>query len=865
MRKLFTLLTMALLAAFASYAAVETVTFSEQGYTNAEAVSSYTGTNFSIAFTDGGTATAYYNTGEAVRVYAGGSMTVSSSDLITSIVLTFGTGDYTNEITVDKGTYTDGSWTGSANSVTFSVGGTTKHRRIASVTVTTSGESGLAAPVITATGTAQNNAGEWIGSAEVTISAAEGATIYYTTDGGDPGASDALYASSFTVTETTTVKAIAYSGDKTSAVTTLVVEIGEADPPASGNVEVIELTADAQGFENQQKVSSVSGSVVTLTFSKGTGATDPAYYTTGDAVRVYNGGTMTISAGGRTITKVVFEYELNGTATVSVSPETYDASTMTWTGSATEVVLTAGTAKHVRIKKVTVTYEGEGTVIAAPVISPASQEFENDLTVTITAAEGTIYYTTDGTNPTTASTEYTAPFVVSGQTTTVKAIAVDVTGASSAVASATYTYTGAVTLSLPVSLDFTTAADFNMFELDDQTLPEGLTHVWVRASSYGAKASGYVNNNNTASEGWFISPLIDLTSAQNPTLTFSQALNKFAAVDNFATEATLWVKTENGQWQQVTITYPASQSWNFSDCTVSLANFKGNKVKVAFKYVSTTSSAGTWEIKTFNLVDGEFVKTYTDATIAESNTWTSSKDDINLQLENAEVIFVGGDYICLRQEFNGQPEATCLYQTGFALTKNQVLNGDLKLNFTRYHQMPEFKKINDNESTLADLTIDEGSDVEPTEVTVDEIAALQHKWDLVKLTEVEFVENDGTYYIETAATGTAPDSVQVFDKLQTGLMANLDITKKYDFVALFGDYYHSKAQLFPVSIVEHSDAVAGDLDGNGLLEVNDVVILAGLAMGGGATAEQLLIGDLDGSGSIDVNDVVILAGRVMGS
>ncbi|MBP5498284.1 MAG: hypothetical protein J6X81_02805, partial [Muribaculaceae bacterium] len=59
--------------------------------------------------------------------------------------------------------------------------------------------------------------------------------------------------------------------------------------------------------------------------------------------------------------------------------------------------------------------------------------------------------------------------------------------------------------------------------------------------------------------------------------------------------------------------------------------------------------------------------------------------------------------------------------------------------------------------------------------------------------------------------------------------------------------------------------VAGYLDGNGLLEVNDVVILAGLAMGGGATAEQLLIGDLDGSGSIDVNDVVILAGRVMGS
>ena len=65
------------------------------------------------------------------------------------------------------------------------------------------------------------------------------------------------------------------------------------------------------------------------------------------------------------------------------------------------------------------------------------------------------------------------------------------------------------------------------------------------------------------------------------------------------------------------------------------------------------------------------------------------------------------------------------------------------------------------------------------------------------------------------------------------------------------------------------DAVAsptqGDLDGNGVLEVNDVVILAELAMSGGATAEQISIGDLDGSGTIDVNDVVMLAGMVMGS
>ncbi|MBP5498621.1 MAG: leucine-rich repeat protein [Muribaculaceae bacterium] len=66
-------------------------------------------------------------------------------------------------------------------------------------------------------------------------------------------------------------------------------------------------------------------------------------------------------------------------------------------------------------------------------------------------------------------------------------------------------------------------------------------------------------------------------------------------------------------------------------------------------------------------------------------------------------------------------------------------------------------------------------------------------------------------------------------------------------------------------IFEAVSGINGDIDGNGVLEVNDVVILAELAMSGGATAEQISVGDMDGSETIDVNDVVILAGLVMGN
>nr|WP_326185450.1 S-layer homology domain-containing protein [uncultured Oscillibacter sp.] len=62
---------------------------------------------------------------------------------------------------------------------------------------------------------------------------------------------------------------------------------------------------------------------------------------------------------------------------------------------------------------------------AVPTFSPAAGMYSGDqLDITITAPSGmTVYYTTDGSDPTTSSTAYTGPFTITG-TTTVKAIAV---------------------------------------------------------------------------------------------------------------------------------------------------------------------------------------------------------------------------------------------------------------------------------------------------------------------------------------------------------------------------------------------------------------------------------------------------------
>lgn len=78
-------------------------------------------------------------------------------------------------------------------------------------------------------------------------------------------------------------------------------------------------------------------------------------------------------------------------------------------------------------------------VIEAPVFTPKQGTYMDKVSVSIAAAEGLkVYYTLDGSEPTTASTLYEAAFDLT-ETTTVMAIAVDAEGNASPVAKAQYT------------------------------------------------------------------------------------------------------------------------------------------------------------------------------------------------------------------------------------------------------------------------------------------------------------------------------------------------------------------------------------------------------------------------------------------
>jgi hypothetical protein len=100
------------------------------------------------------------------------------------------------------------------------------------------------------------------------------------------------------------------------------------------------------------------------------------------------------------------------------------------------------------------TYSFGGTPTANQVtFSPESQSFNSTITVTLstTTPSATLYYTLDGTVPTTSSSVYSVPLTVTA-TTTVTAIATASGLVNSSPASATYSLVGATVTDVPTAL-----------------------------------------------------------------------------------------------------------------------------------------------------------------------------------------------------------------------------------------------------------------------------------------------------------------------------------------------------------------------------------------------------------------------------
>ena len=220
------------------------------------------------------------------------------------------------------------------------------------------------------------------------------------------------------ITVTPAAASLALSAPATDALT-----VGVAASAASGLYPVT-ITASGGGHVHTAQILIRVLTIAAPVFSPAAGT-----YTTAQQV------TLTDATSG-----AVIYYTTNGATPTAASTRYTGAITLPATAPLTETIRAIAVASGPALSSVALATYTIAPAAASPSFSPAAGTYTSAQTVTIadTASGATIYYTTNGVTPTTASTAYTGAITVSA-TETIEAIATASGYAQSSVNSAAYT------------------------------------------------------------------------------------------------------------------------------------------------------------------------------------------------------------------------------------------------------------------------------------------------------------------------------------------------------------------------------------------------------------------------------------------
>lgn len=335
-------------------------------------------------------------------------------------------------------------------------------------------------PGVVATPTFNPAAGTYYETQYVTISTTtEGATIYYTIDGSDPTTGSTVYATPIEVDADLTIKAMATKTDWSNseiveAIYTIISDSSEII--YSTGFEAHEAFEACTTYNNTEIYYQGAEDMQWGTFYGTPSTTNPLHGSQSMQMRWYTGAPTNLGYTFtdfdlHNVTRVTFHaantnglnvkvaYTTDGGATyqgesifsltsniatyqyeVSATGE-YDNVRLRFTISLPETAPTSTSRVYLDSVIVYGITGIEPTVVATPTIAPNSGTFYEPQEVTISCAtpDATIRYTLDGSEPTTSSTIYTAPFQIS-ETTTVKARAWKGGLTQSNIATATYTF-----------------------------------------------------------------------------------------------------------------------------------------------------------------------------------------------------------------------------------------------------------------------------------------------------------------------------------------------------------------------------------------------------------------------------------------
>ncbi|MGN0032220.1 MAG: chitobiase/beta-hexosaminidase C-terminal domain-containing protein [Candidatus Limimorpha sp.] len=265
-------------------------------------------------------------------------------------------------------------------------------------------------------------------------------------------------------------------------------------------------------------------------------------------------------------------------------------------GSYSKTNMTGGNAANYNFYIDMFVKTGGVPTVASPTFTPGSGTYFDAQTVVIacTTPDATIYFTTDGTEPTTNSTVYSEPIEVA-ESMTIKALAVKEGFQDSNVATAEYT----------IILGATT-----IFSQDWEGEMNGWTFVSVTGSnawniaSYNnnkyANANGYGGGVN---EQWCISPAFNINNYSNVSLSFMNATKYTGPVlELMITNNYDGQNPGTATWQPLEFTLSGGNYEWVESGIISLDGINGDNCYIGFKYTSTETEAASWEIDDITLI-----------------------------------------------------------------------------------------------------------------------------------------------------------------------------------------------------------------------------------------------------------------------
>lgn len=222
-----------------------------------------------------------------LRVYKGSSLTFTAADgyVITSIEFKGTSVSYLDS--ADSGTLSSGTWSGEAQSVVISHTGSSGNAQLTSIVVTYAVPSTVSTPVISLA------TGLYTEAQTVSITADEGATIYYSLNDGEY----TQYTEALTISETTTLSAYAVLNDTQS---------NTASATYTFPIDVENIGAFlAANSATSTTLYHITGAV-TVTYQK----SSRLYVTDETGSLLIYGSTSTTYTNGQTLTGVIGSYTL---------------------------------------------------------------------------------------------------------------------------------------------------------------------------------------------------------------------------------------------------------------------------------------------------------------------------------------------------------------------------------------------------------------------------------------------------------------------------------------------------------------------------------------------------------------------------